>query len=427
MPGHPSPDPLGERPEWTLYPNCGGEEGGDWSRFSRFPGVWNCLRLWRFLFPAESVGAIGPVELPDVFWPAEIEKAPAHAAFRWIDQQPGAHPWWGDTYAQAAFKQAKVPWTGPDPHQARHVHDKAFAVEAGRKLGFEANSLRGLSEIFSPEALEEPDKFIQTVQSRIRNWPVWLDAFTLKPRLGSSGRGRIAGTRSDFNQDTLCRGLPRMKQRGGAILEPWLSRQHDLSVALHLSTDRPGSPSAVTLLGSLESIMHPSGLPMGHFGEMDSRGRVFSGSPFDEDIREAAVALAQAAHDAGYTGPCGVDAFTFTRQEDGEARETLRPIVEFNARYTLGLLAVGVLRRLLEWVKATLALTPGERIAFFVGLEPPEGLESWMAPASPSSSKIVGIALSPSEANSRPPGPGVLLSRDRSALAALVGAPSSPN
>ena len=427
MPGKPAPTSPAERSEWLLYPNCGGEEGGDWSRFSHFPGVWNCLRLWRFLFPAEAVGAIGPVELPDAFWPSEIENAPPDAAFQWIDQQPGAHPWWGDTLAQAAFKQAKVPWTGPDPHQARHVHDKAFALETGRQLGFEANCLRGLSETFSPEALEDPDPFFRTVQSRIRNWPGWLDAFTLKPRLGSSGRGRIAGARSELNRDALCRGLPRMKQRGGAILEPWLSRRHDLSVALHLSSEGSGRPSAVTLLGSLESIMHPSGLPMGHFGEMDSRGRVFSGSPFDEDIREAAVALAQAAQDAGYTGPCGVDAFTFSRPEAGQARETLRPIVEFNARYTLGLLAVGVLRRLLEWIKATLDLTPGERIAFFVGLQPPEGLESWTAYPGPPSSKIVGVALSPSEANSAASGPGVLLSRDRVALAALIGAPSSPD
>ena len=423
MPGKKAPGPCEDTPRWILYPNCGAEEGGDWSRFTRFPGVWNCLQLWRSLFPAESVGWIGPVPPPEAFWAPETGEPPARAAFQWIEEQLGPHAWWGDTHAQAAFQHASLPWTGPHPTRTERVHDKAFALETSRQLGFEPQPLRGLSETFSPEDLEDSDGFLHSIQRQLEDWPPGMDAFTLKPRLGSSGRGRIGGARSTLNRDALRGALPRLRERGGAVLEPWLSRRHDLAVALHLAPSSPGGSGAVTLLGSLEAIVHPSGLPLGHFGEMDSRGRVFSGSPFDEDIREAAVALAQAAQREGYDGPCGVDAFTFDMLEQDQARETLRPVVEFNARYTLGLVAVGVLRRLLTWIKSTLELSPGERVAFFVGLQTPAGLDSWTASLGELSPKIVGLSLAPAAPAEAFSGPGVLLCRDRATLAALVGAP----
>ena len=103
------------------------------------------------------------------------------------------------------------------------------------------------------------------------------------------------------------------------------------------------------LLGSLRQLVARSGVYRGHYGQVDSRGRIFSGSPWDETIREAAVEAALEARTRGYWGPCGTDAFSFMLPAaEGSGGETLlRPIVEFNARFTMGIVAIGLVRRAL--------------------------------------------------------------------------------
>jgi hypothetical protein len=87
---------------------------------------------------------------------------------------------------------------------------------------------------------------------------------------------------------------------------------------------------------------------------------VTSGAGFDDALIAAASEIARAAHAAGYYGPCGVDAFTFRR--DGE--KILRPIVELNARFTTGTVAIGLLRRARPWLEASVPPEPGERRSF---------------------------------------------------------------
>jgi len=95
---------------------------------------------------------------------------------------------------------------------------------------------------------------------------------------------------------------------------------------------------------------------------------VTSGNRYDEALREAAVAVAQAAIAAGYHGPCGVDAFAF---EVEPGRIELRPVVEFNARFTLGIVAIGWLRRALPRIRRELSLDPGGLRAFQFRLDAP--------------------------------------------------------
>jgi hypothetical protein len=110
----------------------------------------------------------------------------------------------------------------------------------------------------------------------------------------------------------------------------------------------------------------------GHCGEIDSRGRVFSGHPRDEALREAAAAIAARAAEHGLFGPCGIDAFTWLEpgpgDEAGDATERLRPVVELNARPTMGLVTLGLVRRALPQVREALELTPGERRGFLFTL-----------------------------------------------------------
>ena len=158
--------------------------------------------------------------------------------------------------------------------------------------------------------------------------------------------------------------MPRLADRGGAIFEPWLERQTDLSVSFHLA--EPPTASAPTLLGSLEMLVTASGLHRGHCGEVDSRGRVFSGHALDETLRADAAAVAGRAAEAGFWGPCGIDAFTYLDSDRDPDRPRLRGLVEFNARTTMGLVTIGLVRRALPRVRDALGLEPGNRRAFLL-------------------------------------------------------------
>jgi hypothetical protein len=105
----------------------------------------------------------------------------------------------------------------------------------------------------------------------------------------------------------------------------------------------------------------------GHRGTVDSRGRVDSAHPEDGALREAACELALAARDAGYHGPCGVDAFVF-RGPAGEP--LLRPLVELNARFTVGTLAIASVRRAMPVARERFGLAPGRLVHFAFALEP---------------------------------------------------------
>ena len=94
--------------------------------------------------------------------------------------------------------------------------------------------------------------------------------------------------------------------------------------------------------------------------------------------------------------------------------------MEFNARYTLGLIAVGLVRRLLGWLKATLALAPGERISFWIGLQPPSSHTQWIEAARTSQGDVVGLELGPPALGRVGGGPGAFFARDRPTLMALL-------
>jgi len=158
--------------------------------------------------------------------------------------------------------------------------------------------------------------------------------------------------------------LSRLARRGGAVLEPWLERERDLSVQLHVA---PGGD--LTLVATLEQLMSPSGVYRGHRGWIDYRGRIISGSDHDDALLEAASEIARAAVAEGFHGPCGLDAFVF----QGPRGRELRPVVEFNARFTTGTVLAGLIRRALPCIREQSRLAPGQRLAFAFSLETPEG------------------------------------------------------
>ncbi len=335
---------AGPVPAPRVVPNVGAEEGPGWRALRREPRVRVVAALFEALFEGPPV-------------------------FPWLALPPGrAVAWWVTEEArEEASRQGDV-LTGPAPEIVARVHDKAFAARVAEREGWVPEPLRGCVHVLSPEELAAPDA-VEAIRARVAAWPAWTRGrFTLKPRFGTSARGRVGGEGAD---DAMLRGaLPRLRERGGAVLEPWLPRCGDASTQLHVDDE------GVTLLGTLQPVTTPAGVVLGHRGSVDRRGRVASGAACDETLREAAAVVAAAARDEGYRGPCGVDAFCFTGPDGARV---LRPVVELNARFTVGTLALAAVRRVLPALVAELGLAPGERLPFWFGLDAPPG--GWPAPA----------------------------------------------
>ncbi len=376
-----------------LLPNLGAEEGSDWQAFRSEARVRVAARLWSLLFSGDHElcvpGAAAVAEQPwpsqscKTLWPTSLGSVPDRTVFDWLDTDGSngnaieATAWLNTRSLEKSVRRHFASGlAGPDPGCVTRVHDKAFATRAARELGLCSRELATAIQIIEPESLRAPDDLIQSLTAALAAWPDWMQrAFTLKPRFGSSGRGRVSGT-DQLDSRSIRGAFPRLAERGGAIFEPWLSRKTDLSVSLFVSpTDAPGQQRpATTILGSLELLVTSAGVYRGHCGEVDSRGRIFSGHRDDETLRADAAAVANRARAAGFSGPCGVDAFTYVQPElgtDPEAnaasgRETLRSLVEFNGRMTMGGVAIGLVRRALPQVRASLELEPGMRRGFLL-------------------------------------------------------------
>lgn len=401
-----------------LVPNFGADEGADWQRFANTPAVSRIGQLWRLLF-ASGNQFCGSDTL-DESWPEALGPRPVHAVFPWLDGLPAA-AWLAEATAHRLISQRGLKLAAAEPDVVLAVHDKAFALASAQELDEVPRCLRDLCQVYSPSDLADADALLRRLRSDLARWPEWTGgSFTLKPRLGGSGRGRVGGQSGRLDSDAIGRALPRLAERAGALLEPWLDRVRDLSVVMHLAKPGTQGEPEVTLLGSLAQRVSSSGVYLGHLGEIDSRGRVFSGAPEDEAMRTAAAAIAVRARDAGYHGPCGLDGFVFRLADhpDAAPRDVLRPIVELNARFTAGTVVVGLIRRALHRVKQSLSISPSERIAFLFCLECPDAWTSWESFRDALGERVLLLPLGP-ESDER--GPALLFSPSLEEIHARLG------
>jgi len=277
-------------------------------------------------------------------------------AFPWLDGVEAA-AWLNDDAAEREAGTLRL--SGASAEIVRRVHDKAWAVSVARTEKLDSPVVGGLPTPLAPGELRASDAAARVAEV-LAGWPPWARArFTLKPRIGTSGRGRVAGV-DGLVSDAMQGAFERLASRGGAVLEPWLDRLADASAQLHVAKD-----GAVTLLGTLRIVTTVSGQPRGHRGEFDSQGRVSSGIGEDGALREAASVIGAHAAGVGYHGPCGIDAFAFRSPEDGT--RSFRPLVEFNARFTAGTVALGYIARNLGRVKVELGLPPNGGGHFYIG------------------------------------------------------------
>ncbi len=359
-----------------LLPNLGGEETGDWRRVLKRAPIASAARLWRMLFDERAVlldGGEIPGEGDGPLFPDAFADGRGDAAFTWLAEGKDCAAWLANRAAHGDARSAGCDLAGPPGEVVEAVHDKAFGVRAAEELGLVPRVLRATSHPIEPDTLRDPDAFRRALHTCRAGWPDWArDGAILKPRMGTSGRGWVDVSRLDeplrAKPAATHPGFERLASAGGAILEPRLDRSADLSTQLHVDPH-----GGVTVLGTLELLVNAAGRWVGHRGEVDSRGRVFSGHAREEELREAGAAMGAAAASAGYFGPAGVDALTFRVPGRDEAQEMLRPVVELNARFTMGTVTIGLIRRCLPALHR-LGLAPGERLAFaLAAAAPPQG------------------------------------------------------
>jgi len=352
--------------ETLLFANLGAEEPGAWRRMSEHPRVRAVARLWAALFPASArlvgPGAPSAPRLAGAF--ASGADAPA---FSFCAPGPALVPWLATRAAEQLACAEGVPYTATPCDVVRRVHDKAFAQAVAVVEALVPGALVGTTLVLAPEELTDADAVRCRIEAAVASWPPELRAhFVLKPRYGTSGRGRLSDRAGRIDPSRLGAALGRLRAAGGALVEPWLERSLDLSAQLYVA-----GPDDVQVLGTLRQVLTPQGGPTGHAGRLHDDGNVDSGTRWDAELRAAALVVGLAAAGAGFRGACGLDAFVY-RGEDGA--EILRPVVELNARFTAGTVALGHVARA---VRAGLAR--GAR-AFYFGFPPGGG--AWPEPAS---------------------------------------------
>ena len=388
-----------------LIPNIAAEEGATWESHLDEGAVRDAVLLWSFLF-GDDAELLGSTPAAESLWPEAFGPRHGGAVFAELDDAEAVFAWLHDRHAAAIARDRGRRLSAPDPAVVAQVHDKAFALAWAREEGLLPADLAECFHSFDASALEDPDAFQRDLEAHLAHWPDWLrKRFTLKPRYGSSGRGRVAG---NIGVEALRGALPRLAERGGALLEPWFERRTDLSAQFFVE------PSGLLrLLGSLELLVTPAGLYRGHRGSVDNKGRVTSLRDEDEALRESGAGLAAAAAAAGFRGFCGVDAFSYFGPGDTPA---FRPAVEFNARFTMGTVVLGLLRRALPVLRKALPKDAGERRVFLFALDAPDG--GW-----PETSAEAGRLLIPLWREGATRKAGLLVAAQADALPPLV-APS---
>lgn len=262
--------------------------------------------------------------------------------WRSLGDVDGVVPWLSTAEAVAFARARDMRVWGAPPDVVRKLHDKGWAARVARAQDLVDDELAAMITVLEPEELADS----RLVEDAIARWPAWArDDATLKPRWGTSGRGRVR-VRLGVVDAAARNGLATLQARGGAVLEPWLARVHDLSS--QWLVDEGGE---VRLLGCTRQIVRPSGVWLGCEVVHDDDGQG-SGTAWDQALVSKARPLVAQAAQAGYVGVCGVDAFTWLhpRAAAGGA-ERLRGVVELNARFTGGAVALAAVYS--KWGRAT--------------------------------------------------------------------------
>ncbi len=239
------------------------------------------------------------------------------------DAPPGTNvcPWgWtGETRDWAKANGWKC--DAPDAGVVRRVNSRLFSSELEREF---AVGLPSATVIRSHDDLLET---LRQLSPRVERWAI-------KAEFGMSGREKILSRGTEPN-DLVHNWLgKRLAQDGAAVFEPWVDRVEEAGLQFTLPRSGPPTFEGVT--------------PMWVDATGTYRGSRITCDPATKrrwsPAIETGLRAAERVQDLGYFGPLGIDALRY-RDDRGNVR--LRPLMDINARYTMGRLSLGF-RRLLR-------------------------------------------------------------------------------
>ncbi len=169
--------------------------------------------------------------------------------------------------------------------------------------------------------------FAELEEAVVRACPNAGDKWVIKSPYGFAARERVLGRGPVIEPPQAKWSRRRLSQGEILLFEPWLEVVREYGVVMEIETD-----GAFELHGISDLQTNGAGTGVGYLlGRKPSSNRM-------SELEEIARIVASRLHAEGYHGPVGIDALEHARG--------LRPLLEINARYTMGFVALAVERSL---------------------------------------------------------------------------------
>lgn len=224
-------------------------------------------------------------------------------------------PWGWTPSAVAAGRRAGARVEAVAHETVVRVNSKLFSHSIERELGV---AVPGATLAASLEELHA---------AAARACPRPDDKWVVKAPLGFAARERVLGRGPAIDAPSAVWAAKRLARGETLLFEPWLDVRREYGVPVLVS---PGGETHV--LGVVDLVTNGAGAAVGYMlGRAVPREHA---AALDRIAREAGRRLAA----AGYIGPAGVDAL--------EHAGGLRPLLEINARYTMGFVVLALERAL---------------------------------------------------------------------------------
>lgn len=151
------------------------------------------------------------------------------------------------------------------------------------------------------------------------------DKWVVKSPYGFAARERVLGRGPAVEGAQAAWVVKRLARGETLIFQPWLEVVREYGVVAEIARD-----GSHTILGVSDLRTNGAGTGTGYvLGRAPSPGRM-------RELEGVASVVCRRLHAEGYSGPAGIDAIQHARG--------LHPLLEVNARYTMGFIAVAVER-----------------------------------------------------------------------------------
>lgn len=193
------------------------------------------------------------------------------------------------------------------------VNSKLWSHALEVELGV---AIEGAATASTPEELNEAAR---------RACPGADDKWVVKGPYGFAARERVLGRGPAVEGAQAAWALKRLARGETLIFQPWLEVVREYGVVAEIARD-----GSHTILGVSDLQTNGAGTGTGYvLGRAPSAERM-------KELEATARVVCERLHAEGYRGPVGVDAIEHARG--------LHPLLEVNARYTMGFIAVAVER-----------------------------------------------------------------------------------